>query len=160
MLKASGPSDAAIRALLDDVTERAERMNPDGRQLVVGVPADAGNEDNGLPVAANAYIHEFGIGVPERSFIRAPLNANALKYKKAFEWVAEQCANKKMELDKGLSQIGFMMLADIQKTIEAGIPPPNAPSTIKQKGSDTPLIDTGRLRQSITFRITEAGEEF
>ena len=30
---------------------------------------------------------------------------------------------------------------------------PNAPSTIKAKGSDKPLIDTGALRQAITYVV-------
>ncbi len=33
--------------------------------------------------------------------------------------------------------------------------PPNAPATIKQKGSDKPLIDTGELRKSITYVVKE-----
>lgn len=33
--------------------------------------------------------------------------------------------------------------------------PPNAPSTIKRKGSDRPLIDTGQLRRSITYVVAE-----
>ena len=33
--------------------------------------------------------------------------------------------------------------------------PPNKPSTIKRKGSDMPLIDTGKLRASITYVVRE-----
>lgn len=33
--------------------------------------------------------------------------------------------------------------------------PPNKPSTIKQKGSDRPLIDTGALRAAITYVVRE-----
>lgn len=32
---------------------------------------------------------------------------------------------------------------------------PNAPATIRRKHSDSPLIDTGHLRQSIDFKIEE-----
>ena len=32
---------------------------------------------------------------------------------------------------------------------------PNAESTIKAKGSDSPLIDTGEMRKSITYAITK-----
>lgn len=32
---------------------------------------------------------------------------------------------------------------------------PNAPYTIKQKGSDSPLIDTGEMRKSITYIIED-----
>jgi hypothetical protein len=32
---------------------------------------------------------------------------------------------------------------------------PNAPSTIRRKGSDRPLIDTGALRQAITYIVVQ-----
>lgn len=35
--------------------------------------------------------------------------------------------------------------------------PPNAPETIKEKGSDKPLIDTGELRKSITYVLRTEG---
>ena len=49
----------------------------------------------------------------------------------------------------------------MQEAISAGIDPPNAESTIKAKGSSTPLVDDGTLRQSITYVIDEkeAGSE-
>lgn len=34
--------------------------------------------------------------------------------------------------------------------------PPNAPSTVERKGSDRPLIDTGNLRNSITYVVANA----
>lgn len=34
---------------------------------------------------------------------------------------------------------------------------PNAPSTIKEKGSDRPLIDTGSMRRAITYVIKNGG---
>lgn len=34
---------------------------------------------------------------------------------------------------------------------------PNAPYTIKEKGSDRPLVDTGNLRKAITYVIREKG---
>ena len=35
---------------------------------------------------------------------------------------------------------------------------PNAPSTIRKKGSDKPLIDTGQLRQGVSYKICRKGE--
>jgi len=34
---------------------------------------------------------------------------------------------------------------------------PNSPRTVKRKGSDRPLIDTGQLRKSITYVIRNTG---
>ena len=37
--------------------------------------------------------------------------------------------------------------------------PPNAESTIKSKGSDKPMIDTGQMRRSITYVVMQSGKE-
>lgn len=36
---------------------------------------------------------------------------------------------------------------------------PNAPATIRAKGSDKPLIDTGELRKSITYVVRKGGRD-
>lgn len=160
MLKVTGPSDSVLNSILGDIDKASARLNPQGKQLLVGVPADAGEEYNGLPIATNAALHEFGIGVPERSFIRAPIAANVEKYKRAMEWFVNQMGAGKLDSNQALSQMGHMVVGDIQTAIERGISPANSIATIKRKGSSTPLIDTGRLRQSITFRIVDKGESF
>jgi hypothetical protein len=50
-------------------------------------------------------------------------------------------------------RIGMVAVGDVQRRIVQRIPPPNAPSTIAKKGSDVPLIDTGRLRQSVDYTV-------
>ena len=54
---------------------------------------------------------------------------------------------------RALSVLGMALVGDVQQRIRNRIPPPNAPYTIARKGSDVPLIDTGRLRQSIDFVV-------
>jgi hypothetical protein len=49
--------------------------------------------------------------------------------------------------------IGMRVVGDIQDRISDGIPPPNSPITIARKGSSKPLIDSGQLRQSISFEV-------
>jgi len=41
--------------------------------------------------------------------------------------------------------------------INSGVPPPNAPSTIKRKKSSKTLIDTGKMRQHVDHKITGEG---
>ena len=41
----------------------------------------------------------------------------------------------------------------IVEAIDAGVPPPNAPSTIDRKGSNRPLVDTGEMRDNVEYRI-------
>jgi len=47
----------------------------------------------------------------------------------------------------------------IVETIMKGVPPPNAPSTIKRKRSSHTLIDKGNLVGSITHKIIIHGNE-
>ena len=41
--------------------------------------------------------------------------------------------------------------------INSGVPPPNAPSTIKRKKSSKTLIDSGKMRQHVDHKITGEG---
>ena len=56
-------------------------------------------------------------------------------------------------LDRGLALVGAQAVSNVQDTIRDLDDPPNAPSTIAAKGADNPLIDTGRMRQSITYVV-------
>lgn len=56
-----------------------------------------------------------------------------------------------------LKEIGIFQKDLIQDKIESGSFAPNAASTIRQKGSSKPLIDTGRMRQSVDYVIKAKG---
>jgi hypothetical protein len=60
--------------------------------------------------------------------------------------------------DAALGLLGTKAVGEIQKRMARGIKPDNAPSTIAAKGSSTPLIDTGRLRQSVTYAVVDTKE--
>jgi hypothetical protein len=48
---------------------------------------------------------------------------------------------------------GADLLAEaMRRTIDGGVPPPNAPSTIAKKGSSRTLVDTGAMRKAIRSR--------
>lgn len=109
-----------------------------------------------------AGVHEFGmtirqkkgsIVIPERSFIRSTFDE---QNKKWFDFVKKRIPSL---LDGRISArqlcelLGTRMVADIQKKIKDIDDPPNAPSTIAQKGSSSPLIDTGGLRMRVTYKV-------
>ena len=116
-----------------------------------------------LTVEDVAKINEFGIGVPERSFIRSTYDQFIEQWRAMFfalmsRAIAESARTGKQLDDhvrrKILQRMGLVMQAAMQGRIAAGdISPPNAPSTIARKGSSTPLEDTGQLRSSITIEI-------
>lgn len=93
------------------------------------------------------------VTIPERSFLRSTFDE---KEKEWTRFAARQFAQvlvEKITVDIMFERLGQRMVADIQKTIRNMDSPPNAPLTAQNKGSSSPLIDTGRLRQSITYRV-------
>jgi hypothetical protein len=134
--------------------------------LKVGVFGDKGNAQaaNGsITVAELAAIHEFGLGVPERSFLRSYFDANEALLTSAIvrltkSLIDQVLKNKKpatvQQQSNVLNKLGLFIVGGIQARISAGeITPPLAESTIARKGSSTPLIDTGQLRSSISHEV-------
>jgi hypothetical protein len=74
-------------------------------------------------------------------------------FKKDSEEVAELISKGDLDVEKFLSLEGEKAKAAIQEAITELKEPPNAPSTIKRKHSDNPLIDSGNMRQSVTYSV-------
>jgi len=100
--------------------------------------------------------HEFGAGVPERSFLRRTVDAERTKY---LRHMTNGLRRETGEVARSgtvpgqsvtLKRLGLMVEGDIKKLIAQGIDPALKPETIKRKGSSKPLIDTGQLRASIS----------
>lgn len=131
-----------------------------GAGVTVGIHAQEGAEPHGRPSKTNeppqsilliGYWNEFGLGVPERSFIRAWFDAAKGENYELAKRMLEAILHNKISMETALEQMGAKFAGEVQKRIAEGIPPPNAPSTIAEKGSSTPLIDKGQLRQSVTY---------
>jgi hypothetical protein len=58
-------------------------------------------------------------------------------------------------MDATLSKLGIMAQGDIQGEITSLSTPPNAPSTIRRKGSSNPLIDSGEMRGAVTYKVDD-----
>lgn len=126
----------------------------DGMEVVAGVLKDAGNTSKGVSFVDIATWNEYGTRrIPSRPFIRISADTN----RKAWEKLAKSCVNSVID---GASPheagevVGRKMVEDIQKVFgDKSKLAPNAPSTIKKKGHDKPLIDTGELRKRVNFRV-------
>jgi hypothetical protein len=124
----------------------------DGWRVTIGVHGQEAPREGEIDNIGLAVIHEFGApsaGIPERSFLRAAFDANVRKYLKLLLRGARAIARGRSTPKRALGITGEVAVADVVNLINAGIPPPNAPATIEAKGSSTPLIDTGALKQSI-----------
>jgi hypothetical protein len=108
---------------------------------------------NGTSVATVAAINEFGTAkIPERPFFR---NATAKVQPKLLSILRREIDPETMVITPSIAEkLGLVFVGAIQKEIVDLKEPPNAPATIKAKqGKDNPLIDTGFLRQSVTYEV-------
>ena len=119
----------------------------------VGFFSTARYED-GTPVAAVAAWNEFGTkNIPERPFFRQAIAqmedgiANIIK---------AGIKAETMVVDHRLAdQVGAYAQGQIQESITALREPPNSPSTIRAKQSSNPLVDTGFMRDSVTWQVEQ-----
>ena len=119
--------------------------------VAVGFFSTAMYED-GTPVAAVAAWNEFGTEtIPERPFFR---NALAESERSVGRILQGGLDTKKMVVDEQLAgRVGAHVQGKIQESITALKEPPNAPSTVRAKGSSDPLMDTGTLRNSVAWEV-------
>lgn len=145
--------------LAHKMREIEERLRK--RNVYVGVPAAAGQYEDGTSIATIAAVNEFGSAdgvIPERSFLRVPLRAKQKDFAKVFRQLIPEVVAGRMDMFQLLSAAGAKAVSVSQEAISAGIAPPNADSTVAAKGSSTPLVDQGTLRQSITYIVGEGGQ--
>lgn len=127
---------------------------------VLGEDADEVTDDGEATLIKVASVNEFGSDdgrIPERSYIRSTAEDNAEEWERMQTNVLKAVAEGKPEthIDKLLEGVGVRMQSQIQERIVELDDPPNAPSTIKAKGSSSPLIDTGQLKSSISHEVRE-----
>lgn len=133
----------------------------DGAGIFVGVRQAKGAEqhpDGGATLLTIAAANEFGVPghIPERSYLRSTADDNADKYGKQMSKALGRVVDG-YDLAREFGRVGQVAARDVQVKIRNLKDPPNAPSTIKAKGSSNPLIDSGRLRQSIDYEVRGAG---
>ncbi|CUR48490.1 hypothetical protein [Alloalcanivorax xenomutans] len=114
-------------------------------------------QGQGYMVLGETPPHE--IDIPERSFLRVPLRSKQKEIAKAFRHLLPKVIDGQISELTMLHQIGAYGASVCQEAISAGIDPANAQSTIDRKGSSTPLVDDGTMRQSITYVIEGADRE-
>ena len=97
------------------------------------------------------------IKIPERSFIRSTFDEQKSDIHGRIEKAKVQVVLGKLDKRDFLKQLGLLFQKKVVQKINSSKTwaEPNAPSTVAQKGSDHPLVDEGRLRQSITHKLVE-----
>lgn len=115
----------------------------------VGVLENATYPD-GTPVAMVAFWNEYGTKTsPVRAFFRTTVSDQKKN------WVLSVQNLMKMHDDpkKVMGLIGEHMRGQIVQSINTWTDPPNAPYTVRMKGFQKPLVDSGQLMRSISFEV-------
>ena len=125
--------------------------------VLVGIQGADAAQDDGVtpPLVVVAAANEFGTEVagvpriPPRPFLRTAFDRRrALWGDLAKQAIVRRENDGAVLLDMSRIRIlGAVMVGDVQETLRDGPWTPNAPTT--KKRSDQPLIDTGRLVQSV-----------
>lgn len=125
-------------------------------EIQVGFQGDQKYED-GTSIAQVAAINEFGASdIPERPFMRQSFENHEGELQAVCD-AAQRLVSSGGSAEQALQQIGVVAKGLVQDEIVNGGFAPNAESTIKKKGSEQPLIDTGTMRQSVNFVVKRRG---
>lgn len=131
--------------------------------IAIGIFSDAGEHpDAEINMVELARVHEFGttikqgdntIVIPERSFIRAGFDSKKKNIRNQAEKLLTDVLTMKTTAKPAMDALGQVIVTQLQEYLTNLSQPPNAASTIAQKGSSNPLIDEGHLRDSIVHKV-------
>ena len=112
--------------------------------------------EDGLPIAKVARWNEFGTkaGIPQRPFMRRTMMKHEKEWIETLKTIVQReiDKDKNINIDKALKKFGEIVKGDMQETILNSGFVKNAPATVKKKGFDMPLVDTGIMISSIQAR--------
>ena len=128
--------------------------------LKVGILEDAGSRD-GVEIAQYAAWNEYGVpgkdqkwAIPPRPFVRGYVDDNIEKIKAMKEMITAQVIDGKIDANAAIEKLGKNTKEGIKHYIKTSSNfVPNADATVKRKGRDRPLIDTGLMRRSVDFEV-------
>lgn len=138
-------TDRGYRRLLDRMSARKRSA------AVVSVGVSSRHAD----VLDAAIAAEFGTSTePQRSFLRAWFDTHRAENLERLRRAARRVASGENEREV-LAEIGAEMVAEIRDRLSAGIDPPLAESTAREKGTSVPLVG-GELEHAIEAEVSSS----
>lgn len=153
-----------LKTLIDAIDELSNR------RVMVGIPASGDErqgEREGIGNAALGYIHENGApeaGIPPRPFLVPGVRSVQREIERGMKRAgAAALEGSVIGMETELHRVGLMASAAVKRKITEGPFVPLAPSTIagrvrRGRTGIKPLIDTGQLRNAVTYVIRKDGE--
>lgn len=143
-----------IRGEFTKLDEMRQRTAAIARMQLLWGAKDNPHGDSGLTSAQLLKIHEFGIGVPERSVVRYVKAAHRDKIADAFKHAVVQVITRGWGPDQVAEYVGDIVVELMRQRIESGIPPELAASTRANPDRDPrhiPLLDTEQLYRDLAW---------
>lgn len=122
-------------------------------RVKVGFPS--GKTDRG--VVQRMVWNHFGTrrGIPSRPFLLNAMRKNSRKYRSEMKKAAKKILLGEITIKSVVTKLGVLGQGDVQDEMTNLRTPPNAASTIRQKGSSNPLIETGESRGAVTYEVVK-----
>lgn len=122
------------------------------------IQAGQRHEDTKLTVPQLAAVQEYGAVagngavIPPRPMLRTAVRKRGKQWIKQAEELSKAVMAGKV---KGAEEIFGALVADDVKAMinDSSNWTPNAPATVRRKGKNTPLIDTGAMRDAVDYRV-------
>lgn len=128
-------------------------------QVRIGFQRGKKKYDDETDMCDVALFNELGTSKsPSRPFLRQSVDDNSDKINALCKSIMKNISNGSCTAEEAYKKAGVYIKGLVQEQIKNGEFEANKPSTIKKKGSDKPLIDTGQMRQSVNFVICKKGE--
>ncbi|WP_150284350.1 hypothetical protein [Rummeliibacillus sp. TYF-LIM-RU47] len=172
-------SDDSFYAMLAYVHEFGMQIRAKKKYLAIPTkaaglkrPADFGNElfkpkgKNVLAIAKGnggievMFILKESVNIPERSFIRSTFDEKNDAWMDFLESQIERVCELEIKARDVFERLGGIIAGDIQKKMNDLHTPKNAALTVANKGSSNPLIDTGQLKQHVTWKVVRDDGSF
>lgn len=137
-------------------TKMKNRLRDMARRLAGGKVVRVGFLENatypdGTPVAAVAAFNNYGTrNAPPRPFFSNMVDEKSPIWPQA---VGENLKATDYDAFATLQRMGEGIAGDLRQSIKDTNDPPLAPSTVKRKGFDKPLVDTGHMLQSVDYDV-------
>lgn len=128
------------------------------KKIGVKVGITEGNHisESGANIAEYAAYNEEGTeDIPSRPFIRSWVDNNREQINKVMDSAFNSVVSGKRTAEDAMKRIGEFGASGIKKNIVSGGFEPNNPSTVKRKGSSKPLIDTGTMRNAVSYEVVK-----
>lgn len=129
------------------------------KEVAVGITADSASSavyGNGINVLQVGAIHEFGAGVPKRSFLETPFIIKEDEIKDAIDKQFTKVLEGKASVDDALGRVGLVAVNISKGAFTSkgyGTWPDIKPETKAAKGSSQVLIDQGILRRAVVHEV-------